>query len=211
MTTAYKRRASITRTSVVICFEGLDESGKTTTVNRIYQELQRIGVCHDTVRVFEPGSVWVGDKEVSPLGKTFRKLCFAAKSETARALLFEACRFETWDLVTSGFNNGRVILCDRGRLSTEGYQVAGAGIRTSVYREDYPQTTRGADKTFVLPGGSADYGTLEQRRRTEKFYDSVRPVFSPNLIGLGCRETVYQTVLRDTLAFLCTEGFIDRA
>jgi dTMP kinase len=128
---------------MLITFEGIDGSGKTTQALRLKEYLEGRGV---RVRLFrEPGGTEVGDRirdlllryELDPLSELF---------------LFEASRTELSCILRNVLGEGGVVLLDRFTDSTLAYQGYGRGVDLSLIKRLNLIASRGIepDLTFLL-------------------------------------------------------------
>jgi len=108
---------------VFIAFEGVEGSGKSTQLERLRAELERLG--RPTVVAREPGGTAVGerirrlllDPDVRPLDPHAEALLFAA----ARAQLVT-------DVIRPALQRGQDVLCDRYVHSSLAYQGAARAL-----------------------------------------------------------------------------------
>jgi dTMP kinase len=104
---------------MVISFEGIDGSGKTTQVRRLQEYFQQQG--KECVMVREPGG--------TAFGESVRNILLDTKSQiTARTelMLFESARAELVErVIVPAKEQGKVVICDRFFHSTIAYQGYG--------------------------------------------------------------------------------------
>lgn len=132
---------------LLISFEGLDGSGKTTQMALLADWLEERGV--PFLRTREPGG--------TPLGTEIRQLLFGRPdmviTPLAEAFLFQADRaqhFET--VVLPALEQGRLVITDRCYDSSIAYQGAARGVGTELIERLSLIATRGhtPDLTILL-------------------------------------------------------------
>lgn len=173
---------------LLITFEGLDGSGKSTQIKRVSEWLERSGV--DSVMTHEPGGTAIGerireiflDHRVEPMDELVELL-----------LVFASRRQHLTEVIEPALASGRHVLCDRFTDSSYAYQGAARGLSLElVDRVDEIATgRRRPDRTilFDLPAETArerggvrrrDSGGLEADRLDREalsFYEKVRQGF----------------------------------
>lgn len=99
---------------MLIAFEGIDGSGKTTLSTRLHRDLISRGV----------KSHWTAEPTDGPVGKLIRQILGGSVAVDPRtlALLFAADRMEHTIFLTDLENKGYVIIIDRYLLSSLAYQ-----------------------------------------------------------------------------------------
>lgn len=132
---------------LLISFEGLDGSGKTTQMALLADWLEERGV--PFIRTREPGG--------SPLGVEIRQLLFGSSDISivplAEAFLFQADRaqhFET--VVLPALEQGTLVITDRCYDSSIAYQGAARGVGTELVERLSLLATKGRspDLTILL-------------------------------------------------------------
>lgn len=109
---------------MLITFEGIGGSGKSSVVTRVREWLSGSGV--EVVHTREPGG--------TPLGETLRAVVTGKRegqtpTPWAEAFLFEADRAQTFaEVIFPALWEGRVVLSDRGEYGTVAYQGYGRGL-----------------------------------------------------------------------------------
>jgi dTMP kinase len=122
---------------VLITFEGVEGSGKTTQMLRLGQWLRRRG--HRVERTAEPDG--------TALGARIRRLFDLAPQPLAEVFLFMAARRQhVAEKIDPWLRRGRIVLCDRYTDATVAYQGYGSGLDRDLIRELNVQATGG-----VLP------------------------------------------------------------
>jgi dTMP kinase len=108
--------------SLLISFEGIDGSGKSTQVRSLSRHLRNQG--YSVLMVAEPGT--------TPLGRRLRGLLKSAKipmSPLAEGLLFSAARAQlAEEVIRPALAQGKVVISDRYSDSTLAYQGFGRGL-----------------------------------------------------------------------------------
>ncbi len=127
---------------MLIAFEGIDGSGKTTQAKKLYEYLKRKGKKVSLYR--EPGSTEVGEKIRDIL------LCHCMDNRT-ELLLFEASRScLIKEKVIPDLKKGKIVILDRFTLSTLAYQGYGKGINPEIITILNEFATRGLKPNIVF-------------------------------------------------------------
>jgi dTMP kinase len=122
---------------VLITFEGVEGSGKSTQIRRLERWLRREGYRPQTT----------SEPDGTPLGVAVRRLFERGPRPLAEVFLFLAARHQhVADRIAPWLRAGRVVLCDRYTDATIAYQGYGRGIDPALIRELNVQATGG-----VLP------------------------------------------------------------
>jgi dTMP kinase len=130
---------------VLVTFEGVDGSGKSTQTELLQEWLQKEG--RNVVTTREPGG--------TPLGERVRELLLdgGAIAPWTEAALFAAARAELVDRVIGpALANGSVVVCDRYLDSSLAYQGIGRGLGVERVLAFNVEAIRGIlpDLTFLL-------------------------------------------------------------
>lgn len=165
---------------MLITFEGLDYSGKSTQVRRLADRLTRAG--HRILMVREPGG--------TPIGERIRSILLnkslAAMTDTAELFLFSASRAQlVEEVIRPALERGEVVLCDRFYDSTSAYQGWGRGLPPDAVRAVNMLATGGLEPALtivvdvpfsVLEERAAAAGAGKDRMESNgrAFYDRVR-------------------------------------
>lgn len=190
---------------LLITFEGLDGSGKSTQMRRVSEWLQQSGV--DSVLTHEPGG--------TPIGERIREIFLDHRAEPMEPLVelllvFASRRQHLADVIEPALASGRHVLCDRFTDSSYAYQGAARGLPLDlVDRVDEIATgRRRPDRTilFDLPaeiarergglrrqGGGPEADRLD--REALSFYEKVRQGF----LDRSTREPDRFSVVRSDL------------
>ena len=143
---------------LLITFEGIDGSGKSTQAQRLNERLQAAG--QDTLLVREPGG--------TPLSERVRSLLLEPDLNvrpTAELLLFSAARAQlVAERIRPALEAGRIVICDRFYDSTTAYQGAGRGVAEPKWLQDFHRrVTDGLtpDRTYLV---EVDPDTAAARR-----------------------------------------------
>ncbi len=138
---------------IFITFEGIDGSGKTTQIKKLYNFLKEQD--YNVMLTREPGGTAIGDRiRDILLDKKNKDLSF--KAET---LLFEASRAElTSKKIIPALKSGKIVICDRFFDSTIVYQGIARGLGIKEVYDLSLWTTGGLepDLTFLLSLGVSD-------------------------------------------------------
>jgi dTMP kinase len=131
----------------LITFEGIDGSGKSTQINMLENEFNKLGVNYVTFR--EPGGTELSEK--------IREIILDKKHieliSTAECLLFAAARAQlTAEQIKPAINRGEFVFCDRYTDSTIAYQGYGRGLDIEKLEEINNIATDGLNPeiTFIL-------------------------------------------------------------
>jgi dTMP kinase len=126
---------------VLITFEGVEGSGKTTQLTRLGRWLQRQG--YRVERTAEPDG--------TALGRVIRRLFEFHPTPLGEVFLFLAARQQhVSEKVGPWLRRGRVVLCDRYTDATLAYQGYGRGIDPDLIRELNVRATGGALPDLTL-------------------------------------------------------------
>ena len=122
---------------VLITFEGVEGSGKTTQMRHLERRLAREGLRVE--RTAEPDG--------TALGARIRRLFDLAAEPLAEMFLFMAARRQhVAEKIGPWLQQGRIVLCDRYTDATVAYQGYGRGVDRDLIRELNVRATGG-----VLP------------------------------------------------------------
>jgi len=131
----------------LITFEGIDGSGKSTQIQMLEHEFNKLGVEYKTFR--EPGGTELSEKiRAILLDKENFKLI-----STAESLLFAAARAQlTAEQIKPAIAKGDFVICDRFTDSTIAYQGYGRGLDIKQLEKINYIATDGLtpDITFIL-------------------------------------------------------------
>jgi len=131
----------------LITFEGIDGSGKSTQIQMLEHEFNKLGVEYKTFR--EPGGTELSEK--------IREILLDKENieliSTAESLLFAAARAQlTAEQIKPAIEKGEFVICDRFTDSTIAYQGYGRGLDINKLEEINYIATAGLtpDITFIL-------------------------------------------------------------
>ncbi|MCS6958070.1 MAG: dTMP kinase [Aquificaceae bacterium] len=129
---------------MLITFEGIDGSGKSTQARRLYEHLKNMGYKVSLYR--DPGS--------TPLAEKIRELVLDFETDpTTELLLFETARSSlVWERVFPDLKEGKIVIIDRFIDSTVAYQGYGREINLGTVNILNHIAIRGRkpDITFLL-------------------------------------------------------------
>lgn len=164
---------------VLITFEGIDGSGKSTQAQLLDEHLQQAG--YETLLVREPGG--------TELSERIRSVLLDRTLEVrpmAELLLFSAARTQlVSERIRPALDTGKIVICDRFYDSTTAYQGAGRGVADPEWLQSFHErVTDGLvpDRTYLV---EVDPTTARARREegeaeddrmeaeTKEFYDRV--------------------------------------
>ncbi len=165
---------------MLLTFEGLDSSGKSTQAQRIVEKLNSAG--YTTLLLREPGG--------TPVSEHLRTLLLdrhhLAISPRTEFLMFSASRAQLVEsVIRPSLAEGTIVVCDRFYDSSTAYQGWGRGLPVGDILEVTRIATGGLvpDRTIVLdiPVSevlarkiTAGYGTDRIENAGESFYGKVR-------------------------------------
>ncbi|MCB1107980.1 MAG: dTMP kinase [Chlamydiia bacterium] len=124
-----KKRVKKRNKGLFITFEGGEGAGKTTLINRVFDELSSKG--HSVIRTLEPGGTSLG-KEIRELLLHQKKSAICRQSELFLYLSDRSQHVQ--ELILPSLNAGRVVLCDRFNDSTLAYQGAARALNVDLLR-----------------------------------------------------------------------------
>jgi dTMP kinase len=179
---------------MLITFEGLDCSGKTTQAKLLVERLEKIQEADDDVASEHilPGRrvLFLREPGGTDLSERIRTILLDTKhgsmSHTTELFLFSAARAQlVSDVIKPALERGDVVVCDRFYDSTTAYQGWGRGIDHEGVKALNRIATSGVtpDLTFYL---DIDSGEVERRKAVaglredrmessgKAFYDRVR-------------------------------------
>lgn len=146
---------------LLITFEGIDGSGKSTQARRLDQYLRDSGF--ETVMVREPGGTDLSEQIRSVL---LQPDCYV--HPMAELLLFSAARAQlVAERIRPALDEGRIVICDRFYDSTTAYQGAGRDVAEAEWLQAlHRRVTDGLtpDRTYLV---EVDPDTARARRDEE--------------------------------------------
>lgn len=130
---------------VFITFEGIEGSGKSTQISRLFDHLTAAGV--SAVLTREPGGTPIGDQVRRILLDPANRLL----DPTAELLLYAASRAQHLrEVILPALAAGRTVLCDRFSDATLAYQGHGRGLPVPTIRELDRIVTRGLNPRLTV-------------------------------------------------------------
>ncbi len=152
---------------ILITFEGVEGSGKSTHCERICAYFEKKGF--EVVRVHEPGGTKIGEQ--------LRSILLSDENDDivdgTELFLFLASRCQVVEkLIRPALNSGKVVVCDRYIDSSLAYQGYGRGISDEFIRSLNKFAVRNVvpDLTIVL-----DLNTPIGLKRVKKRLDGKQP------------------------------------
>jgi len=134
-------------TGVLITFEGIEGSGKSTQARLLAESLRDQG--REVLALREPGGSAIAEKIRAMLLDPANK----ALSPIAELLLYEAARAQlVTEILRPALDRGAIVICDRFYDSTTAYQGAGRQLRSVDFSTLNRLATGGIvpDVTFLL-------------------------------------------------------------
>jgi len=203
---------------VLLTFEGIDGSGKSTQARLLDEHLQAKG--HETLLVREPGGTELSERVRSLLLEPDLNV-----HPMAELLLFSAARTQlVAERIRPALETGRIVICDRFYDSTTAYQGAGRDVADPEWLQSfYRRVTEGLvpDRTYLV---EVDPETARARREEDgdegdrmeaedqHFYDRVAASYTAlaeenpdrilQLDGHRSIEALHETIRADVEALL---------
>ena len=151
------------RRGVLITFEGLDGSGKSTQIERLTATLSGRGL--DVLATREPGG--------SAIGERIRSILLDSRTSglspmTELALMFADRAQHIEEVIEPALKTGKVVICDRYTDSTEAYQGFGRQLGSQIVRDLHRALCRDLwpDLTLLLES-ELDASVARARNRNE--------------------------------------------
>ncbi len=132
---------------ILITFEGIDYSGKTTQAKKLFNYLKRKG--HKVVFLREPG----GEKISESIRQVLLSSRNAGMSPLTELLLYIASRAQLVSkVILPALKQGKIVICDRFYDSTLAYQGYGRGLgkKTIEYLNKISVSGLKPDLTFLI-------------------------------------------------------------
>lgn len=146
---------------LLLTFEGIDGSGKSTQARLLDEHLQREG--HETLLVREPGGTELSERIRSLLLEPSLNV-----QPMAELLLFSAARTQlVAEDIRPALEAGRIVICDRFYDSTTAYQGAGRSVADPAWLQSFHHRVTGGlvpDRTYLV---ELDPETAQARREEE--------------------------------------------
>lgn len=132
-------------TGLLITFEGIEGSGKSTQIDLLRKRIEAMGLDVKVTR--EPGGTGIGEAVrsilLNPANKAMAPMTELLLYEAARSQLVAEC-FRPW------LDGGAVVLCDRFFDSTTAYQGGGRGLGGSELESLHAMATQGLRPQLTL-------------------------------------------------------------
>ena len=143
---------------LLLTFEGIDGSGKSTQARRLRDRLRAEG--YDTLLVREPGGTDFSERVRSLLLDPSLNV-----RPFAELLLFSAARAQlVAERIRPALEAGRIVICDRFYDSTTAYQGAGRGVAEPEWLQSFHRRVTDdlvPDRTYLV---EVDVETARRRR-----------------------------------------------
>lgn len=178
---------------MLITFEGIDGSGKSTQAQKLWERLQKEGGAPLLVR--EPGGTLLSERvRTLLLDRTLHVEPFA------ELLLFSAARTQlVVDVIRPALREGRVVISDRFYDSTVAYQGGGRQLGDLPWLHDFNRRVTGGlvpDRTYLIDMEPA----RALARRTHRHADAATRDDRMEAAGLAFQQRVveaYQLLARN--------------
>ncbi|HNS15957.1 MAG TPA: dTMP kinase [Syntrophorhabdaceae bacterium] len=129
---------------MLITFEGIEGSGKTTQIELLYHHLKQAG--HDVIKTREPGG--------TAFGEALRKIFLHENLNVlplSELMIFMAMRAQhVEELILPALKNGKVVLCDRFVDASYAYQGYGRGIDLGIIETLNRLVTKGVRPNLTI-------------------------------------------------------------
>ncbi|MBP6940148.1 MAG: dTMP kinase [Syntrophorhabdaceae bacterium] len=129
---------------MLITFEGIEGSGKTTQIELLYHHLKQAG--HDVIKTREPGG--------TAFGEALRKIFLHESLNVlplSELMIFMAMRAQhVEELILPALKNGKVVLCDRFVDASYAYQGYGRGIDLGIIETLNRLVTKGVRPNLTI-------------------------------------------------------------
>lgn len=146
---------------LLLTFEGIDGSGKSTQARRLNDRLQSHG--YETLLVREPGGTALAEQVRSLLLNSSLNI-----QAFAELLLFSSARAQLVDeRIRPALEAGRIVLCDRFYDSTTAYQGAGRRVADPEWLQSFHRRVTNdlrPNRTYLL---NIDIETARRRQHEE--------------------------------------------
>ena len=129
--------------ALLIVFEGIDGSGKTTQARSLFRRLTRLEL--QAILIHEPGG--------TPLGEAVRRWVKTGQSLNPQTelFLFSAARTQlVADVIRPALSDGVIVIADRFVASTVAYQGYGRGIDRTLIAEVNREATAEIEPDLTL-------------------------------------------------------------
>lgn len=135
------------KTHMLITFEGVDGSGKSTQARMLVDHLRAEGYAVTLVR--EPGGTELSERVRTLLLDSTLKI-----DPFAELLLFSAARAQlVTEKIRPALAAGQIVICDRFYDSTTAYQGAGRGLEDAAWLRSFHRKVTGGlvpDRTYLV-------------------------------------------------------------
>lgn len=203
---------------ILLTFEGIDGSGKSTQAQLLSEHLQEEG--YETLLVREPGGTELSERVRSILLEPDLNI-----HPMAELLLFSAARTQlVAERIRPALEEGRIVICDRFYDSTTAYQGAGRDVADPEWLQSlHRRVTNGLvpDRTYLVEldpetarSRRDEDGSEDDRMEAEDrhFYDRVAASYAAlteehpdrilRLDGHRSIDALHQTIRSDVEALL---------
>ena len=157
-----------------IVFEGVEGTGKTYQINKLYNNLKTIKL--DVIKTREPGG--------SPEAEQIRNLIFSKKSKTFDKLtdfyLMNAARNEhVKKTLFVARKNKYIVISDRFTDSTYAYQVIGNKIdkKINLIKQKYILENLKPNLTIILNANLSSVHSRIKKRKNNNKFDKLKTIF----------------------------------
>jgi len=150
----------------LITLEGIDNSGKSTQVKKVFSYLKRKG--YPAILVREPGGTEISEK--------IRKILLSQKnhemSPITELLLYQAARAQlVKEVILPALKRGEIVICDRFYDSTTAYQAYARGLDLNLIQKLNSFASSGIVPDLTIVMDLKPETALERARKTRKTPD----------------------------------------
>jgi dTMP kinase len=130
---------------LLLTFEGVEGSGKSTQARRLWKRLRQAGI--QVLLTHEPGGTDLGNE----IRRSLKKKRINRVSPHAELMLFAASRAQlTEEVIRPALSLGKLVVCDRYAASTIAYQCYGRGLDFGLAHQINTIATQGLKPDLVI-------------------------------------------------------------
>jgi dTMP kinase len=130
---------------LLLTFEGVEGSGKSTQARRLWKRLRQAGI--QVLLTHEPGGTDLGNE----IRRSLKKKRINRVSPHTELMLFAASRAQlTEEVIRPALSLGKLVVCDRYAASTIAYQCYGRGLDFGLAHQINTIATQGLKPDLVI-------------------------------------------------------------